>query len=178
VARRSLPWFVRRDVTTHTHAFFLSHVAEDAAEIADLKAAIEGYSGRGARTSLRCFVDVQNWQIGNDNGTVIRDRLLHSDHMVCWVTPSYVATTRGWVWMELAYAELIELSMNIAQFGLRAPFIVPVFYNVGIAQIERTPLLAYWQRQLAYTQQSPDIAEIARKLVDFHEQELRKREGL
>jgi hypothetical protein len=75
VPRRAPPWSVRRDTDSTRHAFFVSHVAEDEAEVVQLKAEIEGYSGRGGRPPLTCFLDVQNWLKGNRNGMVIREYL-------------------------------------------------------------------------------------------------------
>ena len=174
MAKRSPPWFVRRDTTLPSYAFFISHVGEDAAEVASLKAEIEAYSGRGGRRPLVCFLDVHNWPIGNVNSGVIREHLLRSSHMVAWVSPAYLATNRGWVWMELAYAELIELSMNLGSFDLRHPYVVPIFREMTVERLERTPWLAYWQRQLLAPNQEHSVTEIARKLVDFYDQEARK----
>jgi hypothetical protein len=96
--------------------------------------------------------------------------------MVAWVSPAYLATTRGWVWMELAYAELIELSMNRNHYDLDHPFVVPVFRNLTVEHLARTPWLDYWQRQVVTPHQDHPVSEIARHLVDFHEQEARKRD--
>src|SRR5256885_1200538 len=108
MAKRRAPWFVPHDPASVQYAFFLSHVGEDAAEVAQLKSAIEAHSGRGGGTALACFLDVQNWPAGNVNSAVIREYLLKSAHMVAWISPAYLNTLRGWVWMEFAYAELIE----------------------------------------------------------------------
>jgi len=167
---------VRRDADSLRHAFFVSHVAEDEAEVVQLKAEIEAYSGRGGRAPLTCFLDVQNWLKGNQSGMVIRESLRRSAHMVAWVSPTYLATTRGWVWMELAYAELIERSMNHGHFDLAHPFIVPVFRRLTAEHLARTPWHDYWQRAIVPPHQEHSVAEIARHLVDFHEQEARKRD--
>jgi hypothetical protein len=49
------------------------------------------------------------------------------------------------------------------------PYIVPIFRNLGIQDIERTPLLAHWQENIART--DVGIKEIAQRLVDFYDQE-------
>ncbi|HEX5271607.1 MAG TPA: toll/interleukin-1 receptor domain-containing protein [Gemmataceae bacterium] len=170
------PWSVRRDADSLRHAFFVSHVAEDEAEVVQLKAEIEAYSGRGGRAPLACFLDVQNWLKGNLSGMVIRESLRRSAHMVAWISPAYIATTRGWVWMELAYAELIELAMNHGQFDLAHPFIVPVFRGVTVEHLARTPWLDYWQRSVVAPHQAHPTSDIARHLVDFHEQEAGRRD--
>src|SRR5262245_45655321 len=141
--RRASPWTVRRDPDVLRYAFFISHVREDAEEVARLKAEIVGYSGRGGRPPLACFLDLHDWSIGNENSSVIRLNLLESAHLVAWISPSYLATSRGWVWMELAYAELIEQSLNLGSIGLQHPYIVPVYRQLSVQLLERTPWLGY-----------------------------------
>ena len=175
MARPAPPWSVRRDAGSIRYGFFVSHVAEDEADSLQLKAEIEAYSGRGGRMALTCFLDAQNWPKGNPSGMVMRDYLRRSAHMVAWISPGYLASTRGWVWMELAYAELIELNMNHGHDGLYRPFIVPVFRNVKVEHLARTPWLGYWDRQVVTPNQEHPIPEIALQLVDFHEQEAQKR---
>ncbi len=171
MAKQRPPWFVPRDTASVQYAFFLSHVGEDNEEIQQLASAIQALSGRGGRTPLTCFLDVNNWPIGNVNTSAIKEYLLKSAHVVVWATPAYLQSVRGWVWMELAYAELIELSLNSAMLELRHPYIVPVFRTVSVEQLERTPLLGYWQRQLVVPNKDYSLMEIAQKLVEFHEQE-------
>jgi hypothetical protein len=175
MVKRRPPWFVSRNPAAIQYAFFISHVGEDAAEVGRLKSAIEAYSGRGGRPPLTCFLDVANWTIGNENSVVIRKYLLKSAHMVAWISPEYLRSLRGWVWMELAYAELIELSLNSDGYELRQPYIVPVFRGVALEQTERTPLLKYWQRQVVVPNKKHSIPQTAKHLVDFHDQEARKR---
>lgn len=171
MAKQRPPWFVPRNAASVRYAFFLSHVAEDSAEVQQLASAIHAFSGRGGRTPLTCFLDVNNWPIGNENTSVIKEFLLKSAYCVMWVTPAYLQSVRGWVWIELAYAELMELSLNAALLERRHPYIVPLFRNVTVTQLERTPLLGYWQRQLILPHQDHSLSEIAQKLVEFHEQE-------
>jgi hypothetical protein len=167
-------WSVFRDAGSIRHAFFISHVNEDEEDVIRLKAEIEAQSARAGRSPLTCSLDVLNWPIANLSGAVIREELRRSAHMVAWVSPAYLATKRGWVWMELAYAELIELTMNQDHLDLEYPFIVPVYRKVTVKRLERTPWLDYWQRQVVAPNKDHSIPEIARRLVDFHEQEARK----
>jgi hypothetical protein len=170
------PWFVERDPGRIRFTFFISHVSEDADTVIDLRSQIAGVSARGGRTALDCFLDVHAWQIANDSREVIKEFLPKSEYLVVWITPAYLRTRRGWVWMELAYAELIELSLNYQSLGLPYPYIIPVFQGVSLAQVARTPLLSYWQRSLLYPPgKALPVPEIARKLVDFHDQEALKR---
>jgi hypothetical protein len=166
---------VPRDPQAIRYAFFLSHVAEDSAVVADLKGHIERYSGRGGRPALSCFLDLENWPGGNVNSGVIKDFLFRSWHMAAWITPHYLANPRGWIWMELAYAELIELSLNLGNLQVTQPFIVPIFQGVSLEQIDRTPWVTYWERKLFVPDASISVSEIATKLVDFFEQEKAKR---
>ena len=175
MAKRRPEWFVSSDAAAARYAFFISHVGEDAAEVKELKAEIQALSGKGGRTPIDCFLDRHDWPGGNNNTAVMRDHLLQSRHMVLWVTPGYLQSRRGWVWMELAYAELLELSFNFGQFGRRYPYIVPVFRGVTVEQTDRTPLVDYWSVKLAPPDAAFSIREVAAKLVDFHEQEARKR---
>jgi hypothetical protein len=171
MAKQRPPWFVPREADAVRYGFFLSHVAEDSAEIQQLASAVQTFSGRGGRTPLPCFLDVNNWPIGNENTSVIKEFLLKSAYCVVWVTPTYLQSIRGWTWVELAYAELIELSLNAALLERRHPYIVPIFRNISVTQLERTPLLGYWQRQLVVPNQDYPLNEIAQKLVEFYEQE-------
>jgi hypothetical protein len=175
VPKQRPPWFVRRDPAFVRYSFFISHVGEDSKDVKQLKAEIEAYSSRGGRPPLSSFLDVQNWPGGNENSEVIRDYLLQSGHVVAWISPDYLKNDRGWIWMELAYAELIELSINIDYLDMHEPFVIPVFRDVRVELVQRTPWLRYWQRQLTTPNQECSVEEIAHKLVDFHEQELRKR---
>lgn len=173
--RRRSPWQVTRDPASVRYAFFLSHVAEDARDVEQLQSEIHAISGRGGRPALDCFLDRNRWPTGNVSSVVIREYLLKSWHMVVWVTPAYLETVRGWIWMELAYAELVELSLNADRFDLQHPYIVPVFRGVTVEPVARTPLLAVWQRQLTVPEGEHPISDVAQRLVEFFEQEARKR---
>jgi hypothetical protein len=142
-----------------------------------LKAEINAYSGRagrGSRPALDCFLDIHNWPTAKRGAAVICEKLLESSYFVFWVTPEYLKNERGWVWMELAYAELIEESANLRTMDHK-PYIVPIFRKVAIQDIERTPLLAHWQENLGRS----DVAmkEIAQRLVDFYDQETPNQES-
>jgi hypothetical protein len=176
MAKRRPKWFVPQDPAAVRYGFFISHVGEDASEVKELKSEIQALSGRGGRTPLDCFLDMHDWLSGNDNGDVIRRNLLAAQHMVVWVSPNYLQGLRGWVWFELAYAELIERSLNFGGFSRRQrPYLVSVFRKMTVEQIERTPLVNYWSTKLVRPDENLSIREIAQRLVDFHDQEARKR---
>ncbi|HBI41711.1 MAG TPA: hypothetical protein DDY78_02510 [Planctomycetales bacterium] len=173
--KRRPDWFVAQDPASICYAYFISHVGEDGDEVKELKQEIEALSGRGGRTPLDCFLDRHNWPGGNENTAVIQQYLLKSQYMLTWVTPAYLQTVRGWVWVELAYADLIEASINLHSFGRRPfPYIVPVFRGTVFEQVERTLLVDYWSSKLVRPDEDVSIKEIARRLVDFHEQEAEK----
>jgi hypothetical protein len=159
------------------YAFFLSHVGEDKGPVLELKAEIERLSVSGGGAALRCFIDVHDWKSWNDLTAVIRHTLPYSAHMLIWITPNYLKNKRGWVWVEFAYAELLERNLSLSQVD-RYPFIVPIFRRVTVRSIERTPLLPYWERRIERPGESLPPPDLAAKLIDFHQRERRKREGL
>lgn len=101
--------------------------------------------------------------------------------MVVWASPGYLRQTRGWVWFELAYAELIEQSLDVDSIhdtGLRSyPFVVPIFRGLRIKTVERTPLLGYWQRNLVPHGRDFPIDRVAQRLIDFHAANAADRSG-
>ena len=161
------------------YAFFISHVSEDSAEARELKTEIANLSSRGGRTPLDSFLDVYNWPLDNDIRGAILENLHQSRYMIAWITPEFIKTKRGWIWFELAYAEWQEEILNEPGERRKFPFIIPVFQGVKIAQIARTPLLRYWERSLLTPlgRRNP-IDQIAGKLLDFYDQEERRRGGL
>ncbi len=176
MARPKSPWHVPRDPMRLEYAFFISHAGEDFEDVCALKKEITALSGRGGQTELSCYLDAYNWAVGNDPGGVIRDCLLKSEYLVAWVTPAYLeASRRGWIWYEFAYAELIELSLNLNVFGTVNHYILPVFRGVSVQEIERSPLANFWLRKLFSPDQIRTIPEISQALVDFYHQEARKR---
>jgi hypothetical protein len=177
MAKRRSPWHVERDFTRLSYAFFLSHVGEDADAVRALKTEVAGLSGKGGRRELSCFLDLHNWEASNEPGKVIRQYLLRSEYMVAWITPAYLeAGRRGWIWFEFAYAELIQSSLNAREdFDEHHPYIIPVIRGVRIQDIERSPLVNYWLPKLFRPDEDPTIPEIARTLVDFYDQEAKKR---
>lgn len=176
MSRKFPPWFVHRDPAAIRYAFFISHVGEDKKAVRQLKKEIARYSRDQGLSILDCFLDVENWGVANDPLPVIRENLYASDFTVLWVTPAYLENARGWVWIELAYGNLLELSFNYPGHSIdRFPLVVPVFRNVELEDIKRTPLLSYWQRQLFPTGRRVGVKRIAHRLVDFYEQEMNKR---
>lgn len=165
------PWYVPREVTPR-YSFFISKVGENDEEVIRLKAEIMTHSTRAGREGLTCFLDRHDWLPSTDFSRVIRQALLESEHMVAWVTPEYLErSSRGWVWLELAYAELLDESIERDREALRPlPFIIPVFHRVsGIDQVVRTPLLNYWQRNLLGHRGAESIETIAHRLVELYD---------
>src|SRR4051794_18306598 len=112
MAAPSWRWHITIDRSDCEFAFFVSHVAEDADEVEQFARSLEsGFIASGGLQIQTCFLDLNDWEHGNPPKAVIRRHLAASHFFVGWVTPNYLkAAKRGWVWLELAYAELIELS--------------------------------------------------------------------
>ena len=125
-------WQARWPTGALSYAFFISHVSEDNDTVKALAAEIRSQSSAGGRPALGCFLDVESWQTGNDILGVIKEFIPKSEYVVVWATPAYLANDRGWVWMELAYAELLETSLNLPGVNIRLPYIVPVFQRVAV----------------------------------------------
>lgn len=162
------PWYVEEPVLDRNfHDFFISHVAEDQSEVVRLKQELESIALEdGAR--FRCFLDVEDWPTGVPGSEAIRDVLLRSRHVILWITPRYLgAGSRGWVWYELAYAELIQNSIKFRNIGKRYyPYILPIFHDINVADLERTPLLDFWGFALERAKGPPDIPGLAAKLAE------------
>ncbi len=175
---RRPPWYVERDWSARRYAFFLSHVQEDSASLTLLQSEVAALSGRGGGETLDSFLDINRWLIGNLNSEVIKESLLHSEYLVAWITPAFLRNRRGWIWMEFAYAELLELSLNYREMGIRYPYIIPIFQGVSARTLQRTPFHGYIQRApLGPPGPTHEIAAVARALVDFFRQEQRRKIG-
>jgi len=172
------PWYIESSETDYHYAFFISHVLEDTDQVAELRNQITSQSGRGGRRTPDCFLDIDRWLKGNTNSHVIRESLLRSEYFVVWVTPAFLRNRRGWIWMEFAYAELLDPSLNLDKFGTQLPYILPIFHGVSSRPAERTPLQPYIQRNLTRPgARDAPIANIARDLVDFYDQQELRRGG-
>jgi len=157
--------------------FFLSHVREDKPDVIRLKSEISSLSGRQGRNPLKSFLDTHDWTQIRNNTQVIRESLRVSEFFLAWITPDYIGNNRGWVWLEWAYAELLELSQNHHRFEVELPFIIPVFVGVRLAGLERSPILRYWERGIRIEASGDSVKAIAKKIVEFHADEQRRRSG-
>ena len=176
MAKRPVHGFTVRSPQAPDFAFFISHVREDRDFATTLKTEVATISGRGGRRApIQCFLDRHDWPIGNVPSEAIKDNLLRCEYMIPIVTPRFMEVNRGWVWYELAYSELIELQRNRRHPGVRYPYIAPIFRGVDALQILRTPLGMYWHRSLVDPFTLSTAAEAAMKVVDFYDQEARKR---
>lgn len=168
-------WQARLPTGPLPFAFFVSHVREDDEAVMELAAEIRSQSGAGGHPALECFLDVDRWPLGNDILPAIKDSISQSEYLLVWATPAYLRNDRGWVWMELAYAELLERGLNLPGTRRPLPYIVPVFQGVTVRQVSRTPLLNYWHRSLFAGGRKRPIKYLVQKLVAFYQQEARKR---
>ena len=161
----------------HQYDFFISHVAEDTEDVKRLKSEIIKRTRRRPGPELNCFLDSENWEIGTD-AYLYRHYLLKSRFMIAWITPSYLKNKRGWVWFELRDAEILEERYNAehgSASGLILYYIAPVFRGVGMKQVDPTPLHRYSQRGLLKTGREYSLAQIAKTIIAFYDQEIRKR---
>jgi hypothetical protein len=168
-------WRVERDPEALRYAYFLSHVNEDRPVVTEVKAAIEEQSRKAGPAPLKCFLDIHDWPIANDLSQAMRELLLECQYMVLWITPKFLASDRGWVWMELAYAELLELTLNRRTRDRKLYYLAPVFIDVRVQGLERTPLLNYFQRGIVRPDEKLAVPAIADRLIKFFWQEEEKR---
>ncbi len=174
MATRRPPWYVPYQTTNTEYGFFISHVQDDAKNVKRLKQELEQQS-LSSNDPLKCFLDIDDWPLGRVSMEVIREYLLRSQFMVAWITPSYLQNTRGWIWMELASASLIELSMNRDRLDTLAPFIVPIFRGVTVSDVERTPWLEFWLQKMVQPNQNTSIPKLAALLISLRQQEVKRR---
>jgi len=176
---RRWPWQTRIDRAKCEFAFFVSHVAEDSREVVALAQALAAeFQSAGGLPIQPCFLDINDWEHGNPPKAVIRKKIATSQFFVGWVTPRYLqAGRRGWVWLELAYAELVQLSQQ-PSIEFEFPFIVPVFRDVEIDELRRTPWLDYLPQELERSSAGEPIdrflARFVPKLIVYYGQEMRK----
>ncbi|HEY2415310.1 MAG TPA: toll/interleukin-1 receptor domain-containing protein [Pirellulaceae bacterium] len=172
------PWRVELNRLECEFVFFVSHVMEDNDEVLWFANALEDRFRFLGIPIKACFLDVQDWEHGNPPKDLIRRKLAASHFFLGWISPNYLkAAKRGWVWFELAYAELIELSRQ-PSVDIKFPFILPVLRNVSVRQIGRTPWLAYVQREIERSRRGEKIEDfverLVSKLVAYYSQEINK----
>jgi hypothetical protein len=140
-------WRIKIDRTKCEYGFFVSHVSEDSADVKRFADALDKeFAAAGGLPVQTCFLDIHDWDLGNPATAVIRRKLAASQFFVGWVTPHYLDhARRGWAWFELAYAELIELNLQ-ASPDKEFPFVVPIFRDVSVDELSRTPWLDYHSR--------------------------------
>jgi hypothetical protein len=157
------------------YAFFLSHVSEDKPEVERLRSLILDRSSAGGRLPLACFLDATDWPQGNRFIGAIRELALESQYMVMWVAPRFLEqSSRGWAWIEFAYADLIHQARRVNHPDVLNPYLLPLFQGVKLADIERTPLIDYWQQSLLRHDEVDPVPAAADRLVAFHEQQVRR----
>lgn len=171
MVRRRPSWLVAIDSTTVDYGFFVSHVREDEGDVRSLKSAVERFATEQGESLARCFLDLTDWPDGRISVEVIREYLARSVVMVAWITPRYLEAVRGWQWIELAYADLIEVSLNWETPRDPATgtiqYVVPLFRGVKIQDVERTPWINYWTRQFPQLGDEPPIEQLAERLFRF-----------
>jgi len=118
-----------------THHVFLSHCREDHDEL------VRPVHERLATNNISGWLDREDYHYGRDSRTALRDAILRSRHTVFFVTPAMLATGRGWCVLELAYAELLQVSL-VRPGGALANVILPLFF---VPQSDVTLPRSVWQ---------------------------------
>lgn len=165
-------WTISYDTQQCQYSFFLSHVQEDLPQVKELRRQIHKKLPaieRDGASRRKCFLDSEDWPAGQPNVDVIRRTLRLSQVFVAYVTPQYLRGTRGWTWLELAYAQLIEDYLNVAMVDRRFPFVLVVFRDVTIEDVHRTPLWDLWSRAAVGAHESLSPIHIATRLVGIRE---------
>lgn len=102
------------------HHIFLSHCAEDRDTI------VSPVHQRLLVNGVLPWLDQEDYYYGRDSRTALRDGILASRHVVFFITDAVLSTARGWCVFELAFAELLELTLQVSG-GKLANVILPLF---------------------------------------------------
>lgn len=129
---------------------------------------------RRGKVARDLFLDIHDWPKGKASPWAIRDALLASEFMIAWISPAYLRSRRGWIWMELTLAQLLEDSLNLG-LGIRHPFVLAVFRGVTVRTIAKTPWIDYLHRAVVSPHERLEIPQIAKQVVKVHERALRDR---
>ena len=174
------PWRIHHDRTKCEYAFFVSHVSEDLDDVTAFVQALDSaFQKAGGLAVQTCFIDSRDWELAKPVTDEIRQKLLLSQFFIGWVTPAYLrhSQQRGWVWIELAYATLIENSSRAGP-ELDSPFILPVFRGVNPEQLSQTPWHDFVPRQVERSSPRERLATYLKRLVPqllkFHGQQMTK----
>lgn len=103
------------------HHVFLSHCAEDR------DALVAPVYDRLVAAGITPWLDREDYYYGRDSRTALRDGILRSRHVVFFVTRKMLTVARGWCVLELALAELLELSLRVPGGQLSNVFL-PLFF--------------------------------------------------
>lgn len=171
----SSPWYIPyAKGVPRDHSFFLSHVREDNRAVTSLRRYVAAEFRRRRIPAGDLFLDIHHWPRGKASVWAIRNALLTSEFMIAWVTPAYLKSTRGWIWMELALGQLIEDSLNLGM-GLRFPFVLAVFRGVSVSDIAKTPWIEYLHRGIVAPHEALSVKAVASRLVEAYQRELQDR---
>jgi hypothetical protein len=87
---------------------FLSHSREDQADL------VRPVYDQLLNLQIVPWLDQEDYYYGRSSRAALRDGILNSRHVVFFVTDAMLASARGWCILELAYAELIDLTLQEA----------------------------------------------------------------
>ena len=85
---------------------FLSHSGEDK------DALVRPVYNELRNRKYECFIDVEDFYHGRGSLDGLRAAILDSRHVVIFITDNMLQSPRGWCPIEMAYAELLELSFH------------------------------------------------------------------
>ena len=99
---------------------FLSHCQEDRDVL------VRPLYDRLVAGGVAPWLDQEDYYYGRDSRTALRDGMMRSRHIVFFVTDAMLSTARGWCVVELALAEIAELSFRVPG-GQLAHLLLPLF---------------------------------------------------
>ncbi|MDX1966715.1 MAG: hypothetical protein SFV23_06045 [Planctomycetaceae bacterium] len=172
---RTADWWVPHPLGNYRHSFFISHVREDLTNVRRLKRSLDRRIRLSSPHVPPCFLDCDDWPHGKPTAPAIRDALGASEFPVVWVTPRFMNSSRGWIWFELAYGQLIEQSLNLGRPDWALPYVLAVFREIDIESVAPSPLLEYWGRSVVAAHESLNVAKIAERLAKVRTRHLPER---
>lgn len=128
-------FFSVRSFPTCKYHLFLSHSREDHDWL--VRPAYENLN----QHKVTSFLDVEDYPIGRDSRSALKGELLHSRHVVFFITEAMLNSPRGWCILELAYSEILQSMMQFPS-GYFCNYILPLFF---IPQSDSALPRSVWQ---------------------------------
>jgi len=136
-----------------THHAFLSHAAIDRQEI------VLPVSEELQRRQIIPWLDQNDYPYGRDSRIALRDGILHSRHIVYFITLGMLDHRNGWCPMELAYSDILQKNL-MSYGGTWTNLELPLFFvDRNDPHLNQTIWGALRDRGPSYSQQDGDIVE-------------------